>query len=267
MRRPDAAIWEAVAQKELGMIRDMGVYSLTCLLPGRKAIGSRFVFEFKINSENLIPKVRLVAKGFHQISGVDFGKTFAPVAKAATIRMISAMACRLGWHLECFDVTRAFLWGELKEELYMKLPDGFVLPSDTTFPPGFLKLVWRLWQSIYGLKQASQVWYEKLKGVLMSLGLTMSEADHALFMFHGRWREVLAHAIAGLHRPPPLPLLPHPPHHPPQLNPHPHIPPLPHTPPKNTSTLICPILLETRVLLNPRRWRGASSGASMAVWV
>jgi hypothetical protein len=199
MRRPDATVWEAVAQKELGMIRDMGVYSLARLPPGRKAIGSRFVFEFKIDRENLIPKARLVAKGFHQVPGVDFGKTFAPVAKAATIRMISAVACHLGWHLECFDATRAFLWGELEEELYMKLPDGFVLPSDVTFPPGFLELVWRLWRSIYGLKQASRVWYKKLKGVLMSLGLTMSEADHALFMFHGRWREALVHCLIAVH--------------------------------------------------------------------
>jgi hypothetical protein len=55
--------------------------------------GHRWVFELKIDGESLIPKGRLVAKGFHQIPFIDFGRTFAPVAKSASIRLVAAIAC------------------------------------------------------------------------------------------------------------------------------------------------------------------------------
>ena len=51
----------------------------------------------------------------------------------------------------------------------MKIPDGFVLPVDVCLPAGCVSasdVVFRLWKSIYGLKQASRVWYIKLRGVL-----------------------------------------------------------------------------------------------------
>jgi hypothetical protein len=88
MTWPDSAVWHAVVQKELDMIQDMRVHSITPLPASQKAIGSRFVFELKIDSQELIPKVRLVMKGFHQILGVDFGKIFAPVVKADILGLV-----------------------------------------------------------------------------------------------------------------------------------------------------------------------------------
>jgi len=72
----------------------------------------------------------------------------------------------------------------------MKIPDGFVLPVDVCLPAGCVSasdVVFRLWKSIYGLRQASRVWYIKLRGVLERIGLSRSEADHALFVFSGDW--------------------------------------------------------------------------------
>ena len=165
MHRPDFDVWEGTVVKELNTLQSMGVYALTHLPPGCKAIGNRWVFELKIDGDSLVQKGRLVAKGFHQIPHVDFGKTFAPVAKTASIRLVAALACQHGWHLQCFDATRAFLWGELEEELFMALPDGFRLHKDTHLPEGCVDesgLVMRLLRSIYGLKQASNIWYKKL---------------------------------------------------------------------------------------------------------
>jgi hypothetical protein len=48
-------------------------------------------------------KARLVAQGFSQIPGIDFGRTFAPVAKSASIHILSAYAAAHDWELDCFD--------------------------------------------------------------------------------------------------------------------------------------------------------------------
>ena len=89
-RRPDFDVWEGTVVKELDSLQSMGVYELVRLPAGRKAIGNHWVFELKIDGEKLIPKGHLVAKGFHQIPHIDFGKTFAPVAKTASIRLVAA---------------------------------------------------------------------------------------------------------------------------------------------------------------------------------
>jgi hypothetical protein len=197
-KRPDFAVWEEVALKEFHNLASMGVYKVTTLPAGRRAIGSRWVFEFKLTDADPIPKARLVAKGFSQLPGIDFTKTFAPVAKATSIRLLAAIACQRGWHLDCFDATRAFLWGDLEEEIYLKLPDGFVNSSTDPTPPGSTP-VWRLLKSMYGLKQASRVWYSKIRGTLERIGFTRSDFDHALFHFSGRWQGTEVSCIIALH--------------------------------------------------------------------
>ena len=201
-RRPDFATWDAVVQKEFHNLSSMGVYRLSALPPGRQPVGSRWVFEYKILETALEPKGRLVAKGFSQIPGIDFGKTFAPVAKATSIRLLAAIACHYGWHLECFDATRAFLWGDLEESIFMRLPDGFVPPTGVPLPPGckdWSEVVWELLKSLYGLKQASMVWYVKIRGVFERLGFRRSEVDHSLFVFSGTWRGMHVECIITLH--------------------------------------------------------------------
>jgi hypothetical protein len=142
-RRPDFPVWDAVAQKEFRNLDSMGVYTITTLPKGRRAIVSRWVFEFKLSDLNPEARARLVAKGFGQLPGIDFNKTFALVAKTTSIRLLTAIACCEGWFLDCFDATRAFLWGDLEEEIYMKLPDGFTLPPDFVRPADISSpLVW-----------------------------------------------------------------------------------------------------------------------------
>ena len=124
------------------------------------------------------------------------------MAKASSIRLLSAIACQHRWALDCFDANRAFLWGDLDEEIYMKLPDGFTLPDGMSLPSDVDKVsdcVIRLLKSIYGLKQASMVWYVKIRKVLERLGLKRSHVDHALFHFSGEWNGVMVTAIIALH--------------------------------------------------------------------
>jgi hypothetical protein len=74
---------------------------------GRKVIGNRWVFEFKLDIDGGPPihKARLVAQGFSQIPFVDYNATFTPFAKSTSVRFVAIHTALHGWHLECFDVT------------------------------------------------------------------------------------------------------------------------------------------------------------------
>lgn len=158
---------------------EMNVYELVTLPASRKAIGCRWVLEIKEDLKGGPAfKARLVAQGFSQIPGVDFGKTFAPVAKPASIRIISALAAQLDWEVDSFDAKRAFLWGKLKEDVYMRQAPGF-----ERFGPGGERLFCHLLSSLYGLKQAAYDWYELLRDVLTRLGFLRCEADYAVFIY------------------------------------------------------------------------------------
>jgi len=67
-------------------------------------------------------KVRLVARGFTQIYGVDYFDTFSPVAKLASLRTILAIAARFDWEIESFDFNGAYLNGELGEDEEIHIP-------------------------------------------------------------------------------------------------------------------------------------------------
>lgn len=193
MLRSDAHEWQKVVDAELAMLKSMGVYVDEELPAGRKAIGNRWVFEFKIPEDGSPPiyKGRLVAHGFSQIPFVDYGPTFAPVAKSVSVRVIAVYSAAQGWHLDCFDATRAFLWGDLSEVIFMRRPKGY--------SGGTQSGVWRLKKSLYGLKQASRVWYRLFRSVLERLGFVRSEFDHAVFIFRRSWNDDRVHCLLAIH--------------------------------------------------------------------
>jgi len=100
-------------------------------------------------------KTRLVTKGYAQTYGIDYEKTYGPVAKMTTLRTIIAMATTKGWSLHQMDVNNVFFHGDLQEEMYMEQPLGYV---DQTHP----NLVCRLKKALYGLKQTPRAWLDKI---------------------------------------------------------------------------------------------------------
>ena len=92
-------------------------------------------------------KVRLVAKGYTQVQGIDYEETFSPVARYKSIRYLLAHAALQDWEIEAMDVKLAYLHRVLKEEIYMEQPEGFIAQGEEV-------KVCRLECSLYGLKQA-----------------------------------------------------------------------------------------------------------------
>ena len=169
--------WLVAMQEEMSSMDKNKVWELVDIPPGRKAIGSKWVFKVKRKADGSIDKykARLVAKGYTQREGVDHGDTFSPVVRIASIRLILAIVAHLDLELFQLDVKTAFLNGELDEEVYMDQPDGFEAA-------GFERRVCRLKRSIYGLKQSSRQWYLRFHDSITSFGFEMIEEDHCVYV-------------------------------------------------------------------------------------
>jgi hypothetical protein len=177
LKSPDADMWYDAAYAEMQSLIENGTFRLAKLPPGRKAIGSRWVFVVKRKKDGSIDKfkARLVAKGYAQRPGFDFTDTFAPTAKWATLRAVLALAALEDMELESVDISSAFLNGELEEEVYLQQPEGFHKGAKNDF----LLLL----KGLYGLRQSPRIWHKKLNTVLISLGFKQVLCDHSIWVF------------------------------------------------------------------------------------
>nr|GEX67916.1 retrovirus-related Pol polyprotein from transposon TNT 1-94 [Tanacetum cinerariifolium] len=101
----------------------------------------------KTNAENTVirNKCRLVAKGYGQEEGIDFEESFVPVARLEAVRIFMAYVAHKNFPIYQIDVKMEFVYGPLKEEVFVCQPDGFV-------DPDFSNHVYRLKKALYCLK-------------------------------------------------------------------------------------------------------------------
>jgi len=170
--------WRDAMAKEIQALEENATWVLTTLPPGKKALGSKWVYRIKHHSDGSIKrlKARLVIFGHHQIEGIDYDETFAPVAKMVTVRTFLAVAAIKKWEVHQMDVHNTFHHGDLDEEVYMKIPPGFKNTNQN--------LVCKLKKLLYGLKQAPRCWFAKLSIALKRYGFVQSYSDYSLFTLH-----------------------------------------------------------------------------------
>ena len=105
-----------------------------------------------------------MTQGYTQVEGLNFGETYAPVARVEAIRILLAYACAHNIKLYQMDVKSAFLNGYINELVYVEQPPSF---EDEKKP----NHVYKLRKALYGSKQAPRAWYERLRDFLLSKGL------------------------------------------------------------------------------------------------
>ncbi|WVZ97686.1 hypothetical protein U9M48_043200 [Paspalum notatum var. saurae] len=161
--------WIIAMQEELNNFAHNEVWVLEERLKDKNIIGTKWVF--RTNKMNM---ARLVAKGFAQVEGLDFGETFATVAQLEAIRILLAYSSHHMIKLYQMDVKSAFLNGYINELVYVDQPPGFEDPRKPN-------LVHRLHMALYGLKHAPRAWYERLRDFLIMQGFKIGKVDMTLF--------------------------------------------------------------------------------------
>lgn len=181
--RDDRDNWNRAVQEEIRSLIENETWKLADLPPGRKAIDNKWVFKLKRDQRGNIDryKARLVIKGCAQRKGYDYEETYAPVARLVTFRSLISVINQENLYACQMDVKNAFLHGQLKEEIYMKLPPG--LPNNET-------KVCKLKKALYGLKQAPRAWNGTFDRFAKKLGFQHSEADRCLYVLQTESEEV-----------------------------------------------------------------------------
>nr|GEV68673.1 putative ribonuclease H-like domain-containing protein [Tanacetum cinerariifolium] len=145
--------WIEAMQEELIQFKMQKVWILVDLPYGKRAIGTKWVYRKKKDERGIVirNKARLVAQGHTQKEGIDYEEVFALVARIKAIRLFLAYASFMGFFMYQMDVKSAFLYGTIKEEVYVCQPLGF---KDHNHHDKVYKVV----KALYGLHQAPRAW-------------------------------------------------------------------------------------------------------------
>jgi hypothetical protein len=148
-------------QEELNNFTRNEVWSLV-ERPKQNIIGTKWVFRNKQDENGVVTrnKARLVAQGYTQVEGLDFGESYAPIAWLESIRILFAYATNHDFKLYQMDVKR--------ELVYVEQPPGFEDPKKPIH-------VYLLHKALYELKQAPRAWYECLKDFLLKNGFEIGK--------------------------------------------------------------------------------------------
>ncbi|GJV63339.1 retrovirus-related pol polyprotein from transposon TNT 1-94 [Tanacetum coccineum] len=151
-------VWELVPQPDCVMI-----------------IALKWIYKIKLDEygDVLKNKERLVAKGYRQEEGINFEESFVPVVRIEAVRIFIANAASKNMTIYQMDVKTAFLNSELKEEVYVSQPEGFVDPDHPTY-------VYRQKKALYGLKQAPRAWHRLPKSTLKHLNGSFDISEEPL---------------------------------------------------------------------------------------
>ena len=139
---------------------------------GKSVVNSKWIYKIKHAADGSIEKCKeiFMACGFSWKEGIDYEKTFAPIARYTSVRSVLALAIVMKWKIHQIDVKTSFLNDVMEEKVYVEQPLGFETHDRKTH-------VCKLKKALYGLKQAPRTWYDRIDIFLSSLGFTKSKVD------------------------------------------------------------------------------------------
>nr|GEX84783.1 retrovirus-related Pol polyprotein from transposon TNT 1-94 [Tanacetum cinerariifolium] len=160
--------WIDAMQEEIHEFERLQVWELVPCLDKVFLIKLKWIYKVKTDEFGRVlkNKARLVVQGFRQEEGIDFEKSFAHVAKIKAIRIFIANAAHKNMTIFQMDVKTTFLNGELKEEVYVSQPKGFVDHDNPSH-------VYKLKKALYGLKQAPRAIMDTTKAQQIALDDTL----------------------------------------------------------------------------------------------
>ena len=175
MKSPEAEKWKVATASEYESLMSNKTWSLVERPSNVNVIKSMWVFRMKYRPNGSVEryKARLVVKGCSQRAGVDYFDTYSPVSRMTSIRCLLSMAASKDLEIVQCDVTTAFLYGELDEEVFMYQPEGYDDGSGR---------VCKLEKALYGLKQAPLQWNRKISRVLKQLHLKPCSSDSCVYV-------------------------------------------------------------------------------------
>jgi hypothetical protein len=121
MRSEHSSKWLDAMEDEIKSMSTNKVWDLEEIPKGAKAVGCKWVYKTKYDSQGNIDKfkARLVANGYTQREGIDYNEIFSPVSCKDSFRIIMALVGHYDLELHQMDVKTAFLNGDLDETVYM----------------------------------------------------------------------------------------------------------------------------------------------------
>ncbi|GJX20803.1 retrovirus-related pol polyprotein from transposon TNT 1-94 [Tanacetum coccineum] len=163
-------------QEEIHKFERLQVWELLPCPDKVMLIKLKWIFKVKTDEfcRVLKNKARLVAQGFRQEEGTNFEESFAPVARIEAIHIFVANAANKNMTIFQMEVKTTFLNGELKEEVYISQPEGFVDPDNPSH-------VYKLKKALYGINQAPRAWYDMLSSFLIPQHFSKGVVDPTLF--------------------------------------------------------------------------------------
>ena len=172
---PKAHEWAKARQIEREKLQKYGVYTIvqknnipSDLIP----VDTKWVYDVKKgNAGNIIRyRARKVGRGFTQEYGLNYHETFSQMARSESWRVLLTLAINHGWTVKQWDVKAAYLQADLKHEIYVK---DLTEAGETEY--------WKLHKALYGLKQAGHEWYNRLRSIMTTAGLTQCIGDPGCF--------------------------------------------------------------------------------------
>ena len=136
---------------------------------GQQCISVRWVITRKMKDGNSVVKARLVARGYEEESLIWVRKD-SPTCCKESLRSILCIIASFKWNVKTLDIKSAFLQGnKVERDIFLKPPKE--LGGDK---------LWKLQTTVYGLADASMIWYLTLQETLLKAGARQSKFDEAV---------------------------------------------------------------------------------------